>query len=66
MGKGGLCGLYSRDSFLTSALSTLIYLPTELNWVNPFMLLRFDPAAPELSLLPSHVRIPKQPPRVTL
>ncbi len=66
MGKGGLCGLNSQDSFLASILSTLIYVPTEHNWADPLMSARFDLTASELSLLPSHGRIPEQPPRVTL
>ena len=35
MGNGGQCGLESHDSYLSSLLSTLIYVPTEHPWSNP-------------------------------
>ncbi len=66
MGKGGLCGLNSPDNSLASTLSTLIYVPTEHPWADPLMPSAFEQGTSELNLLPSHVRIPEQPPRATL
>jgi len=65
MGKGTQCGWGSADSYLASILSTLIYVPTEHHWVNPLAPWRFGHDTSDLSLLPSHVRIPEQPPRAT-
>jgi hypothetical protein len=66
MGNGGQCGLGSYDSYLSSILSTLIYVPTEHPWSNPLTPWSCGYESLELNLLPSHVRIPEQPPRVTL
>ena len=66
MGKSGHCGLESHDSYLSSILSTLIYVPTEHHWLNTLMPTIWGYATSDLSLLPSHVRIPEQPPRATL
>ena len=65
-GKGGQCGLESHDSYLSSILSTLIYVPTEHHWANPLAPWSFGFHTSSLSLLPSHVRIPEQPPRFPL
>ena len=35
MANGGQCGVDSHDSYLSSLLSTLIYVPTEHHWWNP-------------------------------
>jgi hypothetical protein len=66
MGKGGQCGLNPQDGYLSSILSTLIYVPTEHPWWNPVAPWGFGHNTPDLNLLPSHVRIPEQPPRPTL
>ena len=66
MGKGGQCGLESHDSYLSSILSTLIYVPTEHRWSNPLVPSSGGYENSELNLLPSHARIPEQPPRATL
>jgi hypothetical protein len=66
MGKGGQCRLESHDSYLSSLLSTLIYVPTEHPWWKPLALWSFGHDTSDLSLLPPHVRIPEQPPRATL
>jgi len=66
MGHGGQCGLHAPDSYLSSILSTLIYALIEHQWANPLVPWSFGHDASGLSLLPSHVRIPEQPPRLTL
>ena len=66
MGKGGQCGLNPQDGYLSSILSTLIYVPTEHPWLNPLTPRSCGYETSELSLLPSHMRIPEQPPRATL
>ena len=66
MGKGGQCGLESHDSYLSSLLSTLIYVPTEHLWSNPPAPWSYGYEISELNLLPSYARIPEQPPRTTL
>jgi len=66
MANGGQCGLESPDSYLSSLLSTLIYVPTEYTWSNPAVPWSFDHHASDLTLLPAHGRIPEQPPRATL
>jgi hypothetical protein len=66
MGNGGRCGLGSQDSYLASLLSTLIYVPTEHPWSNPLASGSFGRDTSNSNLLPSHARIPKQPPRSTL
>ncbi|MGA2984836.1 MAG: hypothetical protein ABSG32_13565 [Terriglobia bacterium] len=66
MANGGQCGLGSHDSYLSSLLSNLIYEPTEHPWLNPPATWKFGHDTPDLSLLPSHVRIPEQPPRASL
>ena len=65
MGKGGQCGLQSPDSYLSSILSALTYVPTEHPWWNPLTPWSFGCDASVLILLSSHVRIPEQPPRTT-
>ena len=65
-GKGGQCGMESHDSYLSSILSTLIYVPTEHLWWNPLAPWSFGRDASDISLLPPHTRIPEQPPRATL
>lgn len=66
MGKGGQCGLESPDGYLSSLLSSLIYVPTEHPWSNPLAPWSCGHDTSELSLMPSHARIPEQPPRATL
>jgi hypothetical protein len=66
MVNGGKCGLESHDSYLSSILSTLIYVPTEHPWSKPLAPWSFGRYIADLSLLPSHARIPEQPPRPTL
>ena len=66
MANGGHCGLESPDSFLASILSTLIYVPSEHPWWDPLATLGFGCAASGSHLLPSHARIPEQPPRPRL
>jgi hypothetical protein len=65
MANGGQCGLESHDSYLASLLSTLIYVPTEHPWSNPPATWSLGRDTADLSLLPSHARIPEQPPRAT-
>ncbi|HMD86954.1 MAG TPA: hypothetical protein VKO18_19875 [Terriglobia bacterium] len=65
MANGGQCGLESPDRYLSSLLSTLIYVPTEHPWSNPLAPWSFGHNPSDLNLLPSHVRIPEQPPRAT-
>jgi hypothetical protein len=66
MGNGGQCGLESRDSYLSSILNTLIYVPTEHPWWNPLAARCFGQSTADFRLLPSHERIPRQPPRTNL
>jgi hypothetical protein len=66
MGHGGQCGFESQDSYLASILGTLIYMPAEYLWSNPLAPWSCGYETPELNLLPSHARIPEQPPRATL
>jgi hypothetical protein len=66
MVNGGKCGLESHDSYLSSILSTLIYAPTEHALPNPLAPWSLGPRITDLSPLPSHGRIPEQPPRPTL
>lgn len=66
MGKGAKCGMGSQDSYLSSLLSTFIYVPTEHPWANPLAPSSFSHNTSDLSLLPSHAKIPEQPPRPTL
>lgn len=66
MGKSGQCGLESHDSYLSSILSTLIYVPSEQHWASPLAPLSFGHETSDSNLLPSHRRIPEQPPRPTL
>ena len=66
MVNGGKCGLESHDSYLSSILSILIYVPTEHPWLNPTASWSFGHNITDLSLLPSHDRVPDQPPRPTL
>ena len=66
MAKGGGCGLVSHDNYLSSLLGTLIYVPTEHPWSIPTAPWSLGHQTSDLNLLPSHVRIPEQPPRATL
>jgi hypothetical protein len=66
MGKGSQCGWDSHDNYLNSLLSNLIYEPTEHPWWNPLAAWSCGHHASDLSVLPSHARIPEQPPRTTL
>ena len=66
MANGGQCGLVSPDTYLNALLSTLIYAPTEHPWRNPPTSWSFGRDPAEVNPLPSHVRIPEQPPRPTL
>jgi hypothetical protein len=66
MGNGGRCGMGSQDSYLSSALSTLVYMPTEHRWSNPLAPRSFGHNISDINLLPSHARIPEQPPRATV
>jgi hypothetical protein len=66
MGNGGRCGLGSQDNYVSSALSTLVYLPIEHLWSNPPDPWSFNHNISDINLLPSHARIPEQPPRTTL
>jgi len=64
--NGGRCGLESHDTYLSSLLSTLIYVPTEHRWSDPVGPWSFGPHTIDVSLLPSHEKIPEQPPRLVL
>jgi hypothetical protein len=66
MKDGGRCGIGSQDDYLSSALTTLVYIPTQHEWINPPAPWSINRAASDLSPLPSHSRIPDQPPRATL
>jgi hypothetical protein len=66
MVNGGQCGWESHDSYLSTLLSTLIYVPTEHPWSNLLGPWTFSHTTSGLNLLPSHMRIPEQPPRATL
>ena len=65
MKDGGRCGIGSQDAYLSAALTTLTYMPTEFRWANPPAPWSINHAASGISLLPSHARIPDQPPRPT-
>src|ERR1035437_2900117 len=66
MGNGGRCGIGSQESYLSSVLSILVYMPIEHRWSNPLAPWSFGHAVSDISLLPSHARIPEQPPRTIL
>ena len=66
MANGGQCGVVSHDSYLSSLLSALIYVPTEHHWWNPVVPWSFGLNTLTSSLLPSYARIPEQPPRLIL
>ena len=66
MGTGGQCGVQSPDSYISAILSTLTYVPTEHPWWDPIAAWSLCYDAPHSSLLPSHARIPDQPPRFPL
>ena len=66
MARGGQCGLTAPDSNLNAGDSTLIYTPVEYHWTKPPAAWSFGHRSSDLSLLPSHVRIPDQPPRAIL
>jgi len=66
MANGGQCGVDSHDNYLHSLLSTLLYVPIEHHWTNPLTPSSLGRDTSTFSLLPSHVRIPEQPPRPTL
>ena len=62
-GKRAECGFHSHNGYLQSILSTLSYEATEYPWWNPLPSSKRGVEASPLSLLPSHARIPDQPPR---
>ena len=66
MGTGGQCGVHSPDSYISTMLSTLTYVPTEYPCWNPIAAWSFCHDASDLNLLPSHARVPDQPPRDSL
>jgi len=66
LGTGGRCGIQSPASYIATILSTLTYVPTEHPWWNPIAAWSLRDDASGLSLLPSHARIPDQPPRASL
>jgi len=66
MEKSASCGIGSQVNYLDSTLTTLVYLPTEHRWANPPAPWNLRQEASSTSLLPSHARIPEQPPRMTL
>jgi hypothetical protein len=66
MANGGQCGWVSHDTYLSSVLSTFIYVPTEYPWANPSAPWSYGHDTMDLSLMPSHARIPEQPPRATV
>ena len=66
MGTDGQCGMQSPDSYISAILSTLTYVPTEHPWWNPIAAWSFCYNASGSGLLPSHARIPDQPPRFPL
>ena|ERR1022692_589251 len=66
MGNGGRCGIGSQESYLSSVLNTLAYMPTEHRWPNPLAPWSVGQIVSDISILPAHARIPEQPPRTTL
>jgi hypothetical protein len=66
MANGGRCGVHPPDNYLASTLNSLVYMPTEHVWWAPAIRATFDCAKARLTLLPSHARIPDQPPRFIL
>lgn len=66
MGKGSHCGLGSQDDYLNSLLSMSAYIPTVHHWASPWSPTLFGPDSSVQDLLPSHARIPDQPPRTSL
>jgi len=66
MGKGSHCGLGSQDEYLNSLLSMSAYIPTVHHWWMPWSPTAFGPDSSVQGLLPSHARIPDQPPRSSL
>jgi len=66
MANRGKCGMNSHDSLLNSLLGSLVYVPIEHHWNGPAPSGRFGRKQQEVSLLPSHLRIPEQPPRLAI
>ena len=62
MADGG-CGVHAPDTYFISTLAMMIYMPAAHVWRAPAMPSAFDSASARLALLPSHGRIPDQPPR---
>ena len=58
MKDGGRCGIGSQDDYLSSALTTLNYMPTEYHWANPPAPWRFNHNLPDAIPLPSHSGFP--------
>jgi hypothetical protein len=65
MANGGQCGLDSGDSFLSSLLNALTFIPTEYRWPGGRARSGFCWVVSRLTLLPSHARPLDQPPRLT-
>jgi hypothetical protein len=65
MGQGHHCGVHSHDEYVSTLLSTLIYVPTEHLWLDPLAPRCLDRGATVLSELRSHVRVPEHPPRAS-
>ena len=65
MGKGGQCGWQAPDTYLSSVLSTLIFLTAGHTWQSPLAASVYGACYISLHLLPSHERIPELPPRRT-
>ena len=66
MGTSAPCGMQSPDSYISSIVSSLSYLATEHTWRIPIAVWGYCRHAADLSLLPSHARVPDQPPRFAL
>ena len=62
--KGGQCGWQCPDSYLSALLGSLIYMPAEHPWWNSVAVSNTGRDVTIPDLLPSHARIPEQPPRV--
>ena len=66
LGNGGSCGMESHDNYLAALHSLLAYVATEFLWANPLLPAISGHYTSPLSLLPSHPRVPDQPPRLTV
>jgi hypothetical protein len=63
MANGGRCGISAPDDYLSSTLGMMIYMPIVHTWSNPVVQSFFDSRNAANQPLPSHARIPDQPPR---